>query len=148
MIHYIRPRGLAVGVYTTNTAEACHFCAEDSRMNIYIVEDNAQLQKILQFRDRLPELKAIVQYIGEPQGNHPNVYSWAQLLQMGRDTTDDDLRERQKLIAPNKCCNVIYTSGTTGQPKGAMLSHDNLIWTSKMVVKVSKRSFSFKKTVS
>ncbi|XP_055353740.1 long-chain-fatty-acid--CoA ligase ACSBG2-like isoform X2 [Paramacrobiotus metropolitanus] len=124
--------GIAVGIYTTNSPEACLFNAVDSRANIIVVEDDKQLQKILQIRDQLPLLKAIIQYIGTPVQKYDNVYSWEEFMAKARGVPDSVLTERHKLISPNKCCTIIYTSGTTGNPKGAMLSHDNLIWTSKM----------------
>ena len=53
------------GIYTTNTAEACQYVAESAKTNIIVVENDAQLQKILQVKSKLPMLKAIVQYSGD-----------------------------------------------------------------------------------
>ena len=47
-------------------------------------------------------------------------------MRVGIDIDDEVLEERQKNMAPNNCCALIYTSGTTGNPKGVMLSHDNV----------------------
>lgn len=58
--------GFSSGIYTTNSAEACKYIAENCRANILIVEDEKQLEKILQIKDELPHLKKIVQYIGKP----------------------------------------------------------------------------------
>lgn len=118
--------GFAAGIYTTNAPDACAYCAEDSKANIYVVEDEKQLAKVLEVRDKLPHLKAIIQYTGEPTA--PGVLSWAKLMTLGNQQSDDVLEERLKRIAINQCCTLIYTSGTTGNPKGVMLSHDNLTW--------------------
>ena len=58
--------GLAAGIYTTNSAEACLHCAINSQANIIVVENRVQLDKILEVKDRIPSLKAIVQYTGKP----------------------------------------------------------------------------------
>ncbi|XDV49206.1 hypothetical protein PO909_018498 [Leuciscus waleckii] len=121
--------GFAVGIYTTNSPEACQYVAENCQANILVVENHKQLQKILQVQDKLPHLKAIIQYKDELKEKKPNLYTWAEFMELGRDEPDgqlDDIISSQK---PNQCCTLIYTSGTTGQPKGVMLSHDNLTWT-------------------
>jgi long-chain-fatty-acid--CoA ligase ACSBG len=59
-------RGFGTGIYTTNSPEACLYCATKSYADIIVVEDKKQLDKILSIKDRLPELKAIVQYSGKP----------------------------------------------------------------------------------
>ncbi|TMS20272.1 Long-chain-fatty-acid--CoA ligase ACSBG2 [Larimichthys crocea] len=94
--------GFAVGIYTTNSPEACQYVAENCKANIIVVENHKQLQKILQ---------------------------WAEFMELGRDEPDEPLDAIISSQKPNQCCTLIYTSGTTGQPKGVMLSHDNLTWT-------------------
>uniref|UniRef100_A0A6Q2XAR8 Long-chain-fatty-acid--CoA ligase ACSBG2 n=1 Tax=Esox lucius TaxID=8010 RepID=A0A6Q2XAR8_ESOLU len=125
--------GFAVGIYTTNSPEACQYVAENCKANIIVVENQKQLQKILQIQDKLPHLKAIIQYKDALKEKRPNLYTWADFMELGRDESDTQLDGIIATQKPNQCCTLIYTSGTTGQPKGVMLSHDNLTWTALSV---------------
>lgn len=126
--------GLAAGIYPTNSAEACKYVLANCKANIVLVEDEKQLAKILQVKDSLPELKQIVQYTGKPSA--PGVLSWEELLDIGDGESDRLLEERISQLAPNLCCHLVYTSGTTGPPKGVMLSHDNLTFTSRTLSEI------------
>ncbi|KAL3062561.1 hypothetical protein OYC64_002381 [Pagothenia borchgrevinki] len=121
--------GLATGIYTTNSPEACQYVAESCEANILVVENQKQLEKILQVKDQLPHLKAIVQYKGELKQKAPFLYTWAEFMKQGEDVPDEQLDAVIDSLRPNECCTLIFTSGTTGNPKGVMLSHDNLTWT-------------------
>uniref|UniRef100_A0A3Q3W420 Long-chain-fatty-acid--CoA ligase ACSBG2 n=1 Tax=Mola mola TaxID=94237 RepID=A0A3Q3W420_MOLML len=121
--------GFAVGIYTTNSPEACEYVAENCRANIIVVEDHKQLQKILKIEDKLPHLKAIIQYKDALKEKRPNLYTWAEFMELGQNEPEEPLDAIISSQKPNQCCTLIYTSGTTGQPKGVMLSHDNLTWT-------------------
>ena len=74
--------------------------------------------------DHLPFLKNLI-YIGADK--QPGMFSWEELLEMGKAVSDDDLRQRLAGLHPDDVINMQYTSGTTGFPKGVMLSHTNLI---------------------
>lgn len=67
--------GFAVGIYTTNSPDACQYVAHNAECNIIVVENDRQLQKIIEVRKRLPHLRAIIQYIGVPKQQYPNVYT-------------------------------------------------------------------------
>ena len=54
--------GLACAVHPASSSETVHFFAERSRANIMVVEDAAQVAKVVAIRERLPELKAIIVY--------------------------------------------------------------------------------------
>ncbi|KAM3610525.1 uncharacterized protein V6R79_005183 [Siganus canaliculatus] len=128
--------GLATGIYATNSAEACQYVAASSKANVLVVENQKQLDKILQVKDQLPHLKAIVQYKGELQQKEPFLYTWAEFLKLGEDVPEKQLDDVIDSLRANECCTLIYTSGTTGNPKGVMLSHDNLTWTARTALSV------------
>lgn len=46
--------------------DACLHCLKTSNANIVVVEDDKQLQKILEIKSSLPQLKAIIQYDSKP----------------------------------------------------------------------------------
>lgn len=140
--------GLATGLYTTNTSEACQYVLSNCEANIAIVENDTQLQKILEIRHELPHLKAIVQYKGKIEFPQEDIYSWPQFMEFGTSITDAELKDRVAQLAPNKCCTLIYTSGTTGNPKGVMLSHDNLTWTAWNTGSAAKLNFGKESVIS
>ncbi|XP_066152840.1 very long-chain-fatty-acid--CoA ligase bubblegum isoform X1 [Euwallacea fornicatus] len=124
--------GIAAGIYTTNSPSACQHSAEVSKANIIVVEDEQQLQKILQIRANLPQLKAVIQYSGTP--SESDVISWKEILEIGRNCSDGPLEERLSKICINECCTLVFTSGTIGNPKAVMLSHDNLTYDATVIM--------------
>jgi len=122
--------GLGAGIYPTNGTDACKYIIEHSKCSILVVEDQKQLDKIWKCRNDFPYLKKIVQYSGIP--NNAGVISWKDLMIRGKTIGDDELENRLRRIAINQCCTLVYTSGTTGNPKGVMLSHDNLTWNAQI----------------
>jgi long-chain acyl-CoA synthetase len=124
--------GVTNGIYPTDSAGQVEFLSRDSDTKYLVVEDEEQLDKALEVRERLPGLRKIV--VIDMEGLHefkdPQVMSLDALRELGRKLYGEQPRlweERTALRKPDELAILIYTSGTTGKPKGAMLSHRNLI---------------------
>jgi len=141
---------IGVGIYPTNSPDATKYIAGHCRANVIVVEDDVQLQKILKIKPDLPDLKAIVQYTGEP-AEGSGALSWNQLIEMGEECQEETKEEAAKRLndmAVNRCCGLVYTSGTTGSPKGVMVSHDNLTFTARVIGETYDGVFEGERIVS
>jgi long-subunit acyl-CoA synthetase (AMP-forming) len=121
------------GIYTTLAAEQSQYIADHAEAAVAVVENQTYLEIFRSIRDRLPRLRAIVVMTGEPAAEE-GVYSWQQLLEMGAQVPESELRSRIAAQKPDDLCTLIYTSGTTGPPKAVMLSHHNVVWTTRRIV--------------
>uniref|UniRef100_A0A667HC45 long-chain-fatty-acid--CoA ligase n=1 Tax=Lynx canadensis TaxID=61383 RepID=A0A667HC45_LYNCA len=111
--------GFSVGILSTNSPKTCQVIAESSEMDIFVVDNDRQLQKIIQIQGYLKHLKAIVQYKEEIRTR----------LQNG--VSEDTLNQVIDSQKPNQCCALLYSMSIAGPPKPVMLSHDNITWTTE-----------------
>ena len=120
---------VTVGIYPSNLPADCAYIVNHCDAELIFVEDNEQLAKILEVRADLPNLRQIVIYDG--QTDSPNdILSWEDFLARAEEIDDEHRELRGKEIRADDLASLVYTSGTTGVPKGAMITHKNLIFTS------------------
>ena len=119
-----------VTIYATLIASQSAYILKDSGARWVICSTPQQLQKVLEQWKDLPALELAVLMEGEPPVDPKRpVISWKRLQAEGETRTP----ERAKVGAwaearkPGDPLTLIYTSGTTGEPKGAVLSHGNLV---------------------
>ncbi len=126
---------VVVPIYQTNSPEECLWVISDSGAVAIVVEDESQLAKIVEIKDKVPNLRTVLIMDPPAGGASPNgsgpseaplgAIPLDEVRRRGAGRPADELEARRAAVKPEDPFTFIYTSGTTGPPKGCVLTHGN-----------------------
>ena len=114
-----------VPIYPTISAEEYEYILNDSLPKRILVSDKNLYARIKPLAEKVSDIEEIYT-INKVEG----AKNWKDIVELGEKNADKFKNELEKIknnIKALDLVTLIYTSGTTGNPKGVMLSHDNLV---------------------
>lgn len=122
-----------VSLYTSLPPKQCEYILKDSEAKMFFVSTGIQLKKACEVFDNCDHLNRVIAF------DEPNISSYLDnaYVSLFEDVISEGIKElptageeidrRSKAIMPEDLATLVYTSGTTGKPKGAMLTHRNIV---------------------
>ena len=113
---------VSVPMYPTITEEDYRFIFQDAGVKIVFVSNQDLYDKVTRATQGISSIQAIFTFDKLNNAKH-----WTEVKKMGEAGDVADLEPYKAAVKPDDLLTLIYTSGTTGNPKGVMLSHNNII---------------------
>ena len=132
-----------VPCYQDSVADELQYILEHAEVKIAIVENQEQVDKLIEIKDKLPLLKSI--FYDDPRGldNYQKTDALAldNILNLDNEA-DISLDEDIDSTTKDDISIMLYTSGTTGRPKGVLLSYYNIISVTSVACELENTSFN------
>ena len=125
-------RGVTCGIYPTSAPEQIKYLLNHSEARLLFIDNEEQLDKVLTIvGDTQVERVVVWDAKGLWGFSDERVIFFDDFLKQGKTFAESHpgaVQERRNSAEPQDTAMIIYTSGTTGPPKGAMLTHQNILW--------------------
>lgn len=124
--------GKSVPIYPTSCQSDIESILANSEAKFVFVQDEKLLKKVESVRANLPALQktVLIKSTSADHGFTDATISFEKLRELGREFSANHpflLKERADQIKLEDAATLIYTSGTTGTPKGAVITHQNIL---------------------
>ncbi len=124
---------MTLGIYPSSTPDDIAYLLNFSGAKLLFAENDEQLRKVQRIREHAPQLRTIVLFEGASDPAR-GVLSLAEFIARAESVPDPAFEARVAEVRPEDVAALVATSGTTGMPKLAMITHDNLAFTTWSVL--------------
>lgn len=133
--------GISVGVYQESSPEQLEYYLQDTQARIVVAEDQEQVDKLFDIQDKIPSLQHIVFYNDQGMKHYKDekLVNYGTLLNEGENLLKqekDFFTRKTEQALGNDIAIIAYSAATSGNPKGAMLTHTNIISAAKSLEKI------------
>lgn len=113
---------VVVAIYPNISDNDYEFILNNAEIKLCVVSTDSLYQRLLGIKDKINIVEQVYTF-----NSYLNTPNWVELISKGIDISDETLELAMNQVKTTDLATIIYTSGTTGNPKGVMLTHENLL---------------------